>query len=92
MRTSHSSLLADTGLSEIGIEKLGIYPVEREEYDPELLNLVRHGLTSPTVIAQLCQTWRPFKGRPWHEDEDILNFLRYQGMDVESGLRPNYKR
>lgn len=68
MKTSHSSLLADTGLSEIELDRMGLNPVERdyEKEDPGI-----SGGWSPHSETTLP----PFADQPWYEDEDVKRCL-----------------
>lgn len=88
MISSHSSLLADTGLSEISLDKLGIHSVEREDYDPEMIYLIRKGLKNPLIIIILSSTLHPFKHQPWYEDEDVIAMLQIEGMETNLSIRP----
>lgn len=88
MKTSHSSLLADIGLSEIELDRLGIKFVEREEYDPEISEICRRTRNiNPVVLARCTITLYPFKGCPWYNDVDVL---KLHGMREELG--PAIKR
>lgn len=72
MKTNHSSLLADTGLSEIELDRVGLNPVERDwdKVEAPLCSPIRKGWHNPD-----SQTLAPFRNQPWYEDEDVRRWL-----------------
>ncbi len=72
MKTNHSSLLADTGLSEIELDRAGLNPVERDwdKVDVHLRTTLRTGWNNPD-----SHTLAPFRDQPWYEDEDVKRCL-----------------
>lgn len=74
MRTDHSSLLADTGLSEIELDRIGVSPPKRlAYYSSPLVN--KFFSSGPTM-----DTLSPFA--EWFEDEDVLMFQSYEAVRI----------
>lgn len=68
VKTEHSTLLADTGLSEIELDRMGFVPVQRR---------VNPGANvfSNKDSTQMIGTWSSFVDRRWDDDEDVLRNL-----------------
>lgn len=68
VKSDHSSLEADTGLSEIELDRLGVVPVRRE-VDPHA------GFRSRKGWQDLDdQTWARFEDSKWWEDPDVVRY------------------
>lgn len=74
VRTSHSSLLADTGLSEIELDRIGATPTKR------LLYYSSPSTTKLFDLGPFMDTLSPF--REWFEDEDVLMFQSYEAVRI----------
>jgi hypothetical protein len=69
MNTNHSSLLADTGLSEIELDRMGAVPTRRKD-DPRasvgdkgLDRILGHPIDNGTLAE--------FEGMEWFDDPDV---------------------
>jgi hypothetical protein len=77
MRTDHSSLLADTGLSEIELDRMGLVPVER---DIDKLHPHFRGYLTPAYRLQASTEtgcYLPYDGTYWYEDSDVKILLGF---------------
>jgi hypothetical protein len=89
MKTNHSSLLADTGWSEIELDHMKLVPIARN-YEA----LIPHDKRlndNPTVIAWHTTTFPPFKGKEWYDDEDVQEMLKMEYF-IQTGRKYNGKK